>query len=165
MKKGKGFVAINKVNWRELGLVEVKGGYTMYQPYSIRNGIVFRFPKGMPEEYNVVYVVFDTDREGARKVVSIYDFGPDRSRIRKNKKGNILYLKYAEWATRNTGMGGHDSSEILGKIVFQMEGHNTSPTGSHGKKHMVFLCEEPVAVLKSFSRSNRGNEYEYEQTI
>lgn len=161
----KGFIAINKVNWREEGLVEIKGGYTMYQPYSVRNGIVLRFPNGMPEEYNVVYVVFGKDREGTRKVVSIYDFGPDQSRIKPNNKGNILYLKYAEWATRDTGMGGHDSSEILGKIAFQMEGYNTSPTGAHGKKHMVFLCEEPTAIIKSFSRSNRGNEYEYEETI
>lgn len=161
----KGFVVVNKVNWRELGMVEVKGGYTMYQPYSIRNGIIFRFPKGMPEEYNVVYVVFGTDRGGTRKVVSIYDFGPDQSRIKQNNKGNILYLKYAEWATRDTGMGGYDESFIEGKIAFKMEGHNTSPTGAHGKRHMVFLCEEPVAVLKSFSRSNRGNEQEYEQTI
>lgn len=161
----KGFVCINKVNWRELGLVEVKGGYTMHQPYSIRNGIVFRFPNGMPEEHNVVYVVFGTDREGNRKVVSIYDFGPDQSKLKPNRDGNILYLKYAEWATRNTGMGGYDESVIEGKIAFKMEGHNTSPTGAHGKKHMVFLCEEPVAVLKSFKRTNRGNEYEYEQTI
>lgn len=154
----------------DIGRLWKKNANTYYSPstHTWKDGVVFKFTKGIPERGQPCIAVFKWDNRykyhdyvkgmscgvgrgmptkrdewphyGIRPVVYVYPAvkDPDRPEIRYR-------LIYTQWDTRHTTRGGRSSGSLVdtdeGKVIYQVTGSESSATGNHGAIHVCAVVE------------------------
>lgn len=147
-----------------------KSWNTYYSPssHTWKDGIVFKFTRGIPERGQPCVAIFKWDLRnkyhdyvkgkpclegrgmptkpdewphyGIRPVVHVYPAtkDPDRPEIRYR-------LIYTQWDTRHTTRGGRSCGTLEdsedGRVIHQVTGAESSATGNHGAIHVCAVVE------------------------
>jgi hypothetical protein len=187
------YLAIFDIDMRRL---LPKDENTFYSPstHTWKDGIVFKFPHGVPERGQPCVAVFKLDCRykyhdfvtgrprtqgrgmptgyeidnkipyGIRDVIHIYPAE------KKPERPEIRYrLVYTQWDTRHTSRGGRSCGSLVdtedGRIIHKVVGAESSATGNHGAIHVCAVVEgRPVKRTIRIS-NDTCNYHEHEAVV